>query len=257
MSVFDKKQIMVIGKKDTFLIRVLLKKIKEAGIDAIFCSDSINDINAHWESSSLITCYYEAEASLSDAVLRFLVDKFTDDHKQMVIIGDRRDIQHVYDNIPGEMIYKVLNRPLDAEEYINSVKDLFKKIDAGEYKKSILVVDDDPTYLGVVREWLKSKYQVAMVSSGLQAIKWLGKNKADLILLDYEMPIADGPQVLSMLKGDSDTGNIPVMFLTGHGDKESVLSVVGLSPADYLLKTITKEALLEKLKNFFEKTRTF
>ena len=41
MSVLDKKQIMVIGKKETFLIRVLLKKIKEAGIDAIFCSDSI------------------------------------------------------------------------------------------------------------------------------------------------------------------------------------------------------------------------
>ena len=253
MSVLDKKQIMVIGKKETFLIRVLLKKIKEAGIDAIFCSDSINDINAHWEGSSLITCYYEAEASLSDAVLRFLVDKFTDDHKQMVIICDRRDIQHVYDNIPGEMIYKVLNRPLDAEEYINSVKDLFKKIDAGEYKKSILVVDDDPTYLGVVREWLKSKYQVAMVSSGLQAIKWLGKNKADLILLDYEMPVTDGPQVLEMLRADEETKSIPVIFLTGKSDRESVMAVLSLKPEGYFLKSIEREELLNNLKDFFLK----
>ncbi len=43
------------------------------------------------------------------------------------------------------------------------------------------------------------------------------------------------------------------MFLTGHGDKESVLSVVGLSLVDYLLKTIDKNSLLEKLKHFFAK----
>lgn len=92
-----------------------------------------------------------------------------------------------------------------------------------------------------------------MASNGVQAISYLAKNRADLILLDYEMPIANGPQVLSMLKNDSDTGQIPVMFLTGHGDKESVLSVVGLSPVDYLLKTIDKNSLLEKLKHFFAK----
>ena len=67
------------------------------------------------------------------------------------------------------------------------------------------------------------------------------------------MPISNGPQVLSMLKNESETGNIPVMFLTGHGDKESVLSVIGLNPVDYLLKTIDRNSLLEKLKQFFEK----
>jgi len=67
------------------------------------------------------------------------------------------------------------------------------------------------------------------------------------------MPVADGPQVLSMLKNDSETGQIPVMFLTGHGDKESVLSVVDLKPVDYLLKTIDRDTLLKKLNDFFQK----
>ena len=75
------------------------------------------------------------------------------------------------------------------------------------------------------------------------------------MLLDYEMPIANGPQVLEMLRADTETGQIPVMFLTGHGDKDSVLSVVGLSPADYLLKTIDKPSLLAKLDEFFKKQR--
>ena len=103
-----------------------------------------------------------------------------------------------------------------------------------------------------VYEWLKNDYHVGMAASGVQAISYLARNKADLILLDYEMPVANGPQVLEMLKSDTETGNIPVMFLTGHGDVNSVLSVVGLKPADYLLKTIDKITLLNKLKDFFK-----
>ena len=120
-------------------------------------------------------------------------------------------------------------------------------------KKTVLIVDDDITYMRTVYEWLKDDYQVGMASNGVQAISYLAKNKADLVLLDYEMPIANGPQVLQMLKNDSETGQIPVMFLTGHGDRESVLSVVGLCPADYLLKTIDKQTLLKKLSDFFKK----
>ncbi|MBO6260054.1 MAG: hypothetical protein J6N47_04450 [Lachnospiraceae bacterium] len=55
-----------------------------------------------------------------------------------------------------------------------------------------------------------------------------------------------------MLKTDSETGHIPVMFLTGKGDRESVLSVAGLHPEDYLLKTIDKATLLNKLDTFFK-----
>ena len=65
--------------------------------------------------------------------------------------------------------------------------------------------------------------------------------------------MANGPQVLQMLKNESETGQIPVMFLTGHGDKKSVMSVIDLKPADYLLKTIDKKTLLMKLDAFFEK----
>ena len=54
-----------------------------------------------------------------------------------------------------------------------------------------------------------------------------------------------------MLKNDSVMGQIPVMFLTGHGDKESVLSVVGLNPVDYLLKTIDKDTLISKIDTYF------
>ena len=79
--------------------------------------------------------------------------------------------------------------------------------------------------------------------SGIQALKWLGKNKADLILLDHEMPVTSGPKVLEMLRSEEDTKNIPVMFLTGKGDKDSVMAVVALRPEGYFLKNIKKPGM--------------
>ncbi|MBP3278427.1 MAG: response regulator, partial [Butyrivibrio sp.] len=54
-----------------------------------------------------------------------------------------------------------------------------------------------------------------------------------------------------MLRADEETRSIPVMFLTGKSDKESVLAVVALKPEGYFLKNIEKDELLEKLGQFF------
>ena len=73
----------------------------------------------------------------------------------------------------------------------------------------------------------------------------------DLILLDHEMPVTSGPQVLEMLRSDPETRSIPVIFLTGKSDRESVMAVVNLKPEGYFLKTIDKKELLSNLSKFF------
>ncbi len=92
---------------------------------------------------------------------------------------------------------------------------------------------------------------MAIVNSGMQAITYLATNKPDLILLDYEMPVTTGPQVFKMIKSEMNTSDIPVFFLTGKGDKESVMKVVSLKPNGYLLKTTQKEELLSTISDFF------
>jgi CheY-like chemotaxis protein len=118
-------------------------------------------------------------------------------------------------------------------------------------KKSILIVDDDVTYMRTIRDWLKDDYKVSMANSGIQAITWLAKNKADLILLDYEMPVADGPKVLEMLHQDGKLSMVPVMFLTGKSDKDSVLKAASLKPVKYLLKSLPPKQLLDEIDQFF------
>ena len=248
----EAKTVLIIAEKEALLVRVLLKKLKEAGVDAIFAPLKVNAIHAEWEKAALVTFFMDSGVILPSDVQVFLCDSMIQDEKQMILIGDKGDIETAQNSLFGVNIYKSLERPVDNDLYVQSVKELFGKIEAGEYRKRILIVDDDPTYLSLVREWLKESYSVDLVSSGMQAIKWLGKNKADLILLDHEMPVTSGPRVLEMLRSDGDTAGIPVIFLTGKSDKQSVMDAVEQKPDGYFLKTITKEDLLEKLHQFFE-----
>ena len=84
---------------------------------------------------------------------------------------------------------------------------------------------------------------------------YLAENKPDLILLDYEMPVTSGPQVLEMIRNETNVDSIPVIFLTGKGDRESVMKVLELKPDGYLLKSTEKAALLKSIADFFEKKK--
>ncbi|MCR5824155.1 MAG: response regulator [Lachnospiraceae bacterium] len=248
-------KILMTGEKQTFLTRVLTNKLNESGHDCEFVVWDVDGINSKWDESTVVVMYIDENERPDDKFLHYLSDKMTETGDMMILIGAKDDIDIVKTKFPVELIYTTYTRPVNNDEFMKSVDSLFKKLDTGEFKKSILVVDDDPNYLALVREWLKDCYKVSMANSGMQAIKWLAKNKVDLILLDYEMPVTSGPQVLEMLKSESETKDIPVMFLTGKSDKESVMKVVALKPEGYFLKTIKKKELLKILNNFFIKIK--
>lgn len=251
-------RIMITGEKESFLIRVLEKKITDAGIPCKFVPFTVDGINAQWDGTCLVVLYMENDFDFASAgkVLHFLFDKLAENGVQLVPIGEDIDIRNITNTASADLLYKTYTRPIDNEKFVADVTELHSKIAAGEFRKTILIVDDDPNYMSVVREWLKDKYKVAMANSGLQALKWLGKNRADLILLDYEMPVTSGPRVLEMLRSESETKDIPVMFLTGKSDKESVMNVLALKPEGYFLKNIERGELHDKLTEFFAKRRS-
>ena len=119
------------------------------------------------------------------------------------------------------------------------------------------MVDDSGAMLRNVKGWLEEKYQVILANSGAMAIKYLSTNRPDLVLLDYEMPIVDGKQVLGMIRSEAEFADIPVMFLTSKGDKESVMQVMELKPDGYLLKTMPPEQIKRSVDTFFEKRKAY
>lgn len=244
-------KVVVISAKDSFLAKSLVTKLEEINIKTAFAHADIKEIKGCVDEAELMILFMSEELGETPDVLVFLKDIIQDRELGLILIGEQSHYEHVIKVIPQQAVTEWFKRPIDIDRLMKRVS-LYIDENTGENrKKTVLLVDDDITYMRTVYEWLKDKYHVGMAASGVQAISYLGRNKVDLILLDYEMPIANGPQVLSMLKNDSETGQIPVMFLTGRGDRDSVLSIVGLSPVEYLLKTIDREELLDKLKDFF------
>ena len=113
---------------------------------------------------------------------------------------------------------------------------------------SILIVDDDPVYARMVREWTKDAYQAFVVVSGGQALRFLTKRKVDMILLDYEMPEMSGPETMGEIRENPETKDIPITFLSGTSDEETLAKIRALNAAGFVPKTTTKEDLLAYLE---------
>ncbi|MBR6222723.1 MAG: response regulator [Lachnospiraceae bacterium] len=127
-----------------------------------------------------------------------------------------------------------------SSSYSEPAAPIFEQADE---RKHVLVIDDDPIMLRVIKDYLHEDYEVASARSGKTAYKYLEKKSTDLILLDYEMPEENGPQVFQKLRQIPNSENVPIVFLTGVSDRERISSVISLKPAGYVLKPVDRQVL--------------
>ena len=99
-------------------------------------------------------------------------------------------------------------------------------------KKCILAVDDAVIVLRRIVDALEEFYDVVTVNSGVRALKYLEKEKPDLILLDIRMMPKDGIETLQEIRLMEDRADIPVIMLTGVEDKEFVMEGIKLGICD-------------------------
>lgn len=156
--------------------------------------------------------------------------------------------------IPKQLLKQEFQRPIDVKEVVRQM-DEYIKLHGNHTKKKILVVDDSGAMLRNVKGWLEEKYQVILANSGTMAFKYLATNRPDLVLLDYEMPVINGKQVLEMIRSESEYSNMPVIFLTSKNDKESIQQVLSLKPDGYILKTTSPEQIVQTIDEFFIKKK--
>lgn len=123
-----------------------------------------------------------------------------------------------------------------------------------ENKKKLLVVDDSDFVCMAMQKLLGDDYEVATAKSGLSAISSITLARPDLILLDYEMPVCNGRQVLEMIRSEQEFTDIPVIFLTNKADQESVRKAIALKPEGYLVKSLSTESVKKEVDLFFEKS---
>ncbi|MCR4729163.1 MAG: response regulator [Lachnospiraceae bacterium] len=120
-------------------------------------------------------------------------------------------------------------------------------------RKNILIVDDDKDMLKMLRMFLADDYQVTIVDSGKLALEYIVKHTPDLILLDYMMPLFDGPHVLEIIRKREESKRVPVLFLTSVTERDKIMQCLQFKPQGYLIKPISREELLQRVKEVFEK----
>ena len=144
------------------------------------------------------------------------------------------------------------NAMTEVEKYLNQNK--VEKTVLNQ-KKKLLVVDDSSFILKMMQELLDHDYEVITAKSGISAIMSITLDRPDLILLDYEMPVCNGRQVLEMIRSEKEFTDISVIFLTSHADKESIKKVIALKPDGYLSKSLPSESVKKEIDHFFEKKK--
>lgn len=119
-------------------------------------------------------------------------------------------------------------------------------------KGIILVVDDDSANLMLAQKILGVEYRIAAANSGPAALKYLEKNKPDLILLDINMPEMDGFETMEQLKNRQGDDLIPVIFLTADKSTETETKCFQVGAFDFVGKPFVPDILRSRVKRALE-----
>lgn len=156
-----------------------------------------------------------------------------------------------YCAIDPHLLEDGVGTPIEADNAMDEVKEYLEKRELLNSKPKILIVDDSATVRHYMSELLSADYDVALAESSIDAIRSISLNKPDLVLLDYEMPVCDGRQMLAMIRSDQAFSDMAVIFLTGKNDYESVSKVKSLKAEGYLLKNLDHTDIKKHIDAFF------
>lgn len=116
-------------------------------------------------------------------------------------------------------------------------------------KYTVLAVDDESDVLLIVKTALQAEgYNVFTAPDGADALKTAHDEKPDLILLDVMMPGMDGFEVLTKLREDEVTRDIPVIMLTGLSERERMRSAIASGTKYYIVKPFEFQDLISKVR---------
>ena len=115
-------------------------------------------------------------------------------------------------------------------------------------RKTILIVDDTPTNIGIISSVLKDSFRTKVATNGEKALVLASAgDKPDLILLDITMPGMDGYEVCRRLKANPATSSIPVIFLTAKTETVDVVRGFSVGAVDYVAKPFNPPELLARV----------
>lgn len=123
---------------------------------------------------------------------------------------------------------------------------------AVDVRQKVLIVDDDPLNVEILRSLLMDDYDVMVAHNGADAIATAERGSPDLVLLDIIMPNMDGYEVFARLKQVEHLKDVPVLFITILNEAECEAKGLGMGAHDYVIKPFNPTLVRLRVKNHIE-----
>jgi len=118
--------------------------------------------------------------------------------------------------------------------------------------KTILIADDEPHILSLLKMMLEEKYKLFFASDGEEALKELRKHRPDLVLLDVMMPKVNGYEVCEKIKSDPKTRDLTVVMLSAKTQERDIMKGLKLGADYYLTKPFDPLQLQKQLEEMLK-----
>ena len=119
-------------------------------------------------------------------------------------------------------------------------------------KQTLLLVDDDKTFLLMLKDYIEQEgYHTLSAYSAQMALEQIQRVKPDLIILDYMMPVMNGLELLTLLRQQN---TIPILMLTARDDEQDRIKGLEMGADDYLCKPFNSRELLARIKAILRRT---
>lgn len=122
-------------------------------------------------------------------------------------------------------------------------------------RPTLLIADDEPTNLQVLRQILQSDYRLLFAKDGAKALELASAEKPDLILLDVMMPNVTGREACVALKANPLTRDIPVIFVTAMADTDDEAMGFELGAVDYITKPVSPATVRARVRTHLSLVR--
>ena len=246
----DNKVVFIKGETG-FMVQALIKNMKNADLEVTDIEANVDEIEHHQYYSGIIVYYMGGNQHSNKRILECLGDICGENKIPLCLIGDSESLYTAEQFCNPNIVSLKYARPFDVRVFVDDIKNILSLQTEYIRKKIILLVDDDMDFLQMARKWLSEQYIIDTVGSADEALIYLERKKPDLVLLDYEMPGMNGYELLSKIRSGWKTSEIPVIFLTGNDDKDSVMKILEKKPDGYMLKSTPKEQLMSVIEGFF------
>jgi CheY-like chemotaxis protein len=123
----------------------------------------------------------------------------------------------------------------------------------------VLVVDDNPFMRNVVRNLLHNigVKKIFDAADGIEALEMIRNAAPDIVVLDWEMPLLNGAELVRIVRspGVFPFPDVPIIMLTGHGERWRIVEAVKLGVNEFLCKPVSAKALLDRMVSILLKPR--